>query len=220
MDELLQYFETLLNYANNNAQNLNQESQQALAAFMGQIQEVIESQSQQQPFQGQPEQPQPSPSANGAPPGADSQLLWILSGEQEDTFIQYLQQYQTLETLALLRNPSELERVVQFLHQMMPMGQQPVVDGIQHADLNSSNIWGTAYDPSSGKMQVRFQGGKEYEYDGVPPNIYKAFSEGRASAKTSGQNQYGKWWVNKNPSLGAAMNQYIKAGGFPYRKLN
>ena len=33
------------------------------------------------------------------------------------------------------------------------------------------------------------------------------------------QNQYGRWWRGKNPSLGAALNQYIKAGNFNYRRL-
>lgn len=170
----------------------------------------------QQQQQGQEEPHQ----GLGAPPSPDAQLLFILAGQQQDVFLQYLQTYHTPETLALLNNPTELQRVLGFLNQMMPHGEQPVVDGIQHANLNSSTIWGTAYDPKTGKMQVRFQGGKEYEYDGVPPNIYKAFSQGQASAKTKGQNDYGKWWVSKSPSLGAAMNQYIKQGGFNYRQLN
>ncbi len=102
----------------------------------------------------------------------------------------------------------------------MPPGQPPTINGIQHSDLNSSNIWGTAYNPQTGQMKVRFQGGAEYEYEGVPQNIYRAFSKGQASAKTKGSNQYGAWWPNKNPSMGAAMNQYIKAGNFPYRRIN
>ena len=219
MDELVQYLETLINYAQNNSGNLNAESQQALAGLISQIIEVTESQARE-PFGGQPTPPQPEPQGIGAPPSADAQLLWVLSGSQEDAFLQYLQEYQTPETQALLRNPAELERVVQFLHAMMPMGRQPVVDGMQHADLNSSTIWGHQYDPSTGKMKVRFQGGAEYEYDGIPANIYRAFSDGSAAAKTDGQNQYGRWWQGKNPSLGAAMNQYIKQGGFPYRRLN
>lgn len=219
MDELLQYLETLINYAKNNAGNLNPASQQALAGLISQIMEVTESQSQE-PFGGNPQPPQPEPQGTGAPPSPDAQLLWILAGQQEDAFLQYLQQYSTLETQALLRNPAELERVVQFLHAMMPSGRQPVVDGIQHADLNSSTIWGHQYDPSTGKMKVRFQGGAEYEYDGIPPNIYRAFSDGSAAAQTDGQNDYGRWWRGKNPSLGAAMNQYIKQGGFSFRRLN
>lgn len=153
------------------------------------------------------------------PPAADAQLLWILAGQQREPFLDYLAQFPSPATQALLANPQELERVISFLSEMMPQGEQPVVDGIQHADLNSSNIWGTKYNQATGQMTVRFQGGSEYEYEGVPPNIYRAFSQGEASAKTNGRNRYGTWWENKNPSLGAAMNQYIKQGNFPYRKI-
>ncbi len=156
---------------------------------------------------------------NEASISPDAQLLWILSGQQEQAFISYLRTFPTPQTQALLNNPTALNHTIEQLSRMMPQGEQPVIDGIQHADLNSSNIWGTAYDPNTGKMKVRFQGGSEYEYDGVPQNIYRAFSKGNASAKTKGKNKYGEWWPNKNPSLGAAMNQYIKAGGFSYRKL-
>lgn len=156
----------------------------------------------------------------GAPPSADAQLLWILAGQNPNTFVQYLNEYPSAETRTLLSNPDELRRNIDYLARMMPQGEPPVIDGIQHSELNSSTIWGSNYDDKTGKMKVRFQGGAEYEYDGVPKNIYDAFSRGEASAKTSGQNQYGKWWENKNPSAGAAMNQYIKQGGFPYRRLN
>jgi hypothetical protein len=224
MGEFLKKVQQLMEYIEANGSSLNQETQTAFGSFLQEIDQFISSQSktalQQQPFQGQVEPSIPSTQAIGSAPGPDSQLLWILAGQQEDAFLKYLQEYQTPETEALLRNPGELERTVQFLHQMMPSGQQPVVDGIPHADLNSSTIWGTQYDPSSGKMKVRFQGGDEYEYEGIPANIYRAFSQGDASAKTKGQNQYGKWWPGKNPSMGAALNQYIKAGNFPYRKLN
>jgi hypothetical protein len=158
----------------------------------------------------------PSPEQPISP---DAQLLWILAGQQEQAFISYLRDYPTPQTKALLNNPTALSHTIDQLSRMMPQGEQPVIDGIQHADLNSSNIWGTAYDPRTGKMKVRFQGGSEYEYDGVPQNIYRAFAKGNASAKTKGKNQYGEWWPNKNPSLGAAMNQYIKAGGFNYRRI-
>ncbi len=154
-----------------------------------------------------------------APIPPDAELLWILSGQQEQAFLSYLRDFPSAQTQELLNNPNRLSQVINELSQRMPQGEQPVIDGIQHADLNSSNIWGSRYDPKTGKMRVRFQGGSEYEYDGVPANIYRAFEKGNASAKTSGSNEYGRWWRNKNPSLGAALNQYIKAGKFPYRKI-
>lgn len=165
-----------------------------------------EDQQQEEPPEDQPIHP-------------DFQLLWILSGQQEQAFISYLRSFPSEATQALLANPVLLSQTIARLSQMMPPGEPPFIDGIQHADLNSSNIWGSIYDPKSRKMKVRFQGGSEYEYDGIPENIYRAFQHGNASAKTKGKNQYGQWWVGKNPSLGAAMNQYIKAGKFPYRKI-
>ena len=161
---------------------------------------------------------QPPPPVEGSVSN-DAQLLWVLSGSQPQAFLSYLRTFPTPATQALLNNPTALNATIEQLQRQMPQGEQPVVDGIPHADLNSSNIWGANYDPRSGKMKVRFQGGSEYEYDGVPQNIFNAFIKGNASAKTKGKNQYGKWWEGKNPSMGAAMNQYIKAGGFPYRKL-
>lgn len=160
-----------------------------------------------------------SSSANQPPISNDAQLLWILSGQQEQAFISYLRNFPSPETQRLLNNPNLLSNTINELSRLMPQGEPPQINGIQHSDLNSSNIWGTAYDPRTGKMKVRFQGGSEYEYDGVPANIYRAFAQGNANARTKGRNQYGEWWPNKNPSMGAAMNQYIKAGNFPYRRI-
>jgi hypothetical protein len=168
-----------------------------------------------------------SPEQNGPPPtdelpgnpSNDAQLLWVLAGQQQQAFISYLRKFPTPATQLLLNDPNALNATIEQLTRIMPQGNQPVVDGIQHADLNSSNVWGANYDQRSGKMRVRFQGGLEYEYDGIPPAIFNAFIHGNASARTDGRNRYGRWWINKNPSLGAALNQYIKAGGFNYRRL-
>jgi len=153
-------------------------------------------------------------------PSDEAQLLWILSGQQEQAFISYLRTFGSPASTALLNNPLELSRVMEQLEQLMPSGQPPqVLDGIPHADLQSSNVWGVSYDQKSSRLKVRFQGGSIYEYNGVPANIFRAFVRGNAAAKTEGHNQYGAWWRGKNPSLGAALNQYIKASGFTYRKI-
>lgn len=173
----------------------------------------------QEAINAPPEQTQPGVLPPQTGPSNDAQLLWILAGQQPQAFISYLRTFPTAATQALLNNAGRLNDTIEQLSRMMPAGQPPVIDGIPHADLNSSNIWGAAYDKNSGKMRVRFQGGSEYEYDGVPANIFNAFIHGNAEARTTGQNQYGRWWRHKNPSMGAAMNQYIKAGGYPYRRL-
>jgi len=187
-------------------------------------QQVNELRAQGQQPQQPPQEPTPKPPAApivSPPPHYDSRLLWILSGRNPETFTQYLQTYPTAGTANLLANPDLLNSTIQQLSTSMPPGEHETLmaDGIPHADLQSSNIWGALYDKKTGKMKVRFQGGSEYEYDGIPANIYNAFIHGNASARTDGENQYGKWWRQKNPSLGAAFNQYIKEGNFNYRKI-
>lgn len=150
----------------------------------------------------------------------DARLLWVLSGSNPEAFVKYLQTYSTNETQALLANPDLLKQTIQLLSKELPLSQRGIENGIPQADLQSSNVWGIAYEPKTAKMRVKFQGGSIYEYDGVPANIYKAFASGAAVAKTKGKNRFGSWWIGKTPSLGAAMHEYIKKSKFPFRKIS
>lgn len=157
------------------------------------------------------------PSINApVPPGA--QLLWVLSGSNPDAFISYMAQIPDPDLNSLLRQPDRLTDIINQLQAQIPKDPREMEGGIRHADLNSSNIWG-ARQLRNGKTQVRFQGGAVYEYDGIPPQIFKAFMMGAVPAKTKGQNQYGAWWKGKQPSLGASFYELIKQGGFNYRRL-
>lgn len=162
----------------------------------------------------------PTPSA----PTPAQQLIWILAGQREDIFVDYLGTYPDPELHTLLQNPSQLQRVIVQLHEMMPSGRPSVSqEGIPHAEINSSNIYGFQYDPSSKSLRVKFQGegagGPIYEYDNVPMNVYKAFERGSVPAKTDGQNNFGRWWKGKMPSLGAAFYDLIRNGGYSYRRV-
>lgn len=90
----------------------------------------------------------------------------------------------------------------------------------------SSNVNSFKYDPTSGRLFVKFHGkdsadsGPVYKYEGVPKNIYDVFSKGRVAPKTSGQNQYHRWIKGVTPSLGASLNALIKAGGFSYQRMS
>jgi len=213
LESLLKELVQAITQVMQSGETLSDEFQGILAQTLNNlVTKIDEAKSNQQPSMANTGALEPSISP-------DAQLLWILAGQQPQAFISYLRTFPTPATQALLNNPDQLNSTISQLNQMMPQGQPISVHGIPHADLNSSNIWGANYDSRSGKMRVRFQGGSEYEYDGVPENIFKAFIKGNASAKTKGKNQYGQWWVDKNPSLGAAMNQYIKAWNFPYRKI-
>ena len=172
-----------------------------------------------------PQQPPHTPPVNRlAPqqPSDETQLLWILSGRNSEAFINYLRTYPGAEYQALLRDPERLAQVVQQLQASHPIEAIPQQsrDGIPKDDLESSNIYGSRYDPKTGRLYVRFQSGAVYGYDGVPPYVFAAFKNGASPARTNGQNRFGRWWVGKQPSLGAAFWSYIRQAGYPYYRLN
>jgi hypothetical protein len=157
------------------------------------------------------------------PRGAD--LLWILAGGQREPFINYLRTFPDPELNALARNPSQLRNVLERLESQVTLPAGEVSDGIPKADLQSSNVYGFSYNPREKRLFIKFNGKNEvgdgpvYEYEGVPPAIFKIFRAGAIPAKTKGSNKWGSWWQGKNPSLGAAMNALIKLGGYPYQQV-
>lgn len=189
---------------------------QTLGNLVDRIDQARSGQAQQQP----PQPPAGQPPITPAAPSSDAELLWVLAGQDPQAFISYLRTFPTPATQNLLLNPDLLNATIERLQTQLPQGEPPVVDGIPHAPLNSSNVWGANYDQRSGKMRVRFNSGAVYEYDNVPINIFRAFISGNAAARTDGQNRFGRWWRQKSPSIGAAMHQYIRRGNFPYRRLN
>lgn len=229
LEGLLQELMQAITQVTQSGETLSDEFQGMLAQTLSILVERIDQESAQasnEPLSENPPINDNRQTGLGAPPSPSAQLMWILAGQREDVFLQYIQQYPDPELRQLSGNPGELERTIQYLHQMMPSAQPEVSqEGIPHAELNSSNIYGFQYDPSSKSLKVKFQGnggsgeGPVYEYDKVPPNVYKAFEMGAVPAKTSGQNQWGSFWVGKNPSLGAAFHSLIRQGGYQYRKL-
>ncbi len=207
-------------------QRLDEEFQDALADMIDAATDEMDSIRQEigtEEQANQPEPPEGPPSAPegpieaAMPQGAD--LLWILSGGQPEAFINYARTFPDAGLNALANNPQALATVLQRLEQLMPQGERGSADGIDRAPLDSSNIYGFQYDPRSGDLKVRFQSGSIYGYKGVPKQIYQIFANGAVPAKTSGKNNYGQWWIGKNPSLGAAFSALIKQGGYPYQRL-
>jgi len=153
-------------------------------------------------------------------PSNDATLLWILAGGNEDAFLNYLTQVGTPEAEQLLMNPEMLEQTLSQLNRFNPrVGVKDVENGIPISPLQSSNVYGSKYDPQEQKLRVRFQKGQVYEYDNVPPVIAKLFQSGAATAKTDGKNKFGEWWRGKNPSLGAATWKYLRGMNFPYQRV-
>jgi len=97
---------------------------------------------------------------------------------------------------------------------------------LERGPFPSSNINAFKYDPKTKQLFVKFMGkdtantGPTYGYEGVPSFIFDVFRRGAVGPKTSGQNKYHRWIKGVTPSLGAAMNALVKAGGYPYQRLS
>lgn len=207
-------------------ETLGPEIEAELALMMDNISSLIASQSQEIVPPDEDEQ------EVLAAPGTIQQqqatnLLWIMAGGDAEAFVQYVHQYPDPSLDALKSNPGLLESIISTLENQLPPDsiKGPPADGIEKAQLNSSNIFGFKYDKRSRKLIVKFQGNKDYgqgpvySYDGVPPVIASVFMKGAHAAKTSGKNKWSSWFVGKNPSLGSAMHHFIKLAGYPYQRL-
>ncbi|MDC7243654.1 MAG: KTSC domain-containing protein [Sphaerochaetaceae bacterium] len=151
----------------------------------------------------------------------EADLLWILSGGNPEAFTSYVQTFPSNQLQRYKDNPHALQMLVETLQNRLPQGKpDQQVDGVSKAPLQSSNIYGFQYDSQTGTLRVRFQGDGVYQYEGVPQSVFQIFANGAIPAKTSGQNNYGRWWVGKSPSLGASFHELIKLGGYPYEKIS
>lgn len=221
----LQLLEDLLNQVLRQVEEVVQSGETLSDELQGGLAEVITQATQRiNEIQTLPSNVPPPPTVppqigSSELPPIGTELLWILAGGQEDAFVNYLRTFPDPTYNSILRNPEQLRNIIAHLQETMPQGRNEVRDGIQQAPLQSSNIYGFQFDPSTGKLLVRFQEGNIYEYDGVPQGVYKVFQQGAVPAKTKGMNKYGAWYEGKMPSLGAAFYELIRKGGYPYRKI-
>lgn len=206
MDEFINIVQGIMQYAQANIDTLDYETQGQIAQFLNEAFSFIEQERGRQV-------PTPPP----LPLGAD--ILWQIANGNPDAFVSYLRTVPDVDLRVIAQNPDLLRQTVERLSREFPPEERPVIEGIEQAPLTSSNIFGFHYDPQSGDLLVRFQGGSIYAYSGVPRHIFNIFAKGAIPAKTEGQNAYGKWWVGKIPSLGAAFYELIRNGGYPYEQV-
>lgn len=121
----------------------------------------------------------------------------------------------------------ELALFLQEIWEFIQEQQTPILDPIPTLTPSapSSNVNAFAYDDKNNKLMVQFLGdhpnpdGPIYEYDNVPPQVFELIQSGMIPAKTSGKNKWGKWWVGKQPSIGASVSEILSKGPFNYRKI-
>lgn len=210
MDEVLELLSRFMLQIDRSLPELDDEEAGQIAQFLQEAFSLI------QEIQATPRQVEPQ-----IPQGVD--LLWILSGSEPNAFVNYLRTYPGPGFKELASNPTLLTSVIERLQRENPQ-QQITQDaqGIESTLYPSSNVSGMKYDPKNQKLYVKFHGENQepiYQYDGVPPQIFYLLQHGNAFARTKGRNRWGEWWPMKNPSIGAAVNQYLKKGGFAYSRI-
>lgn len=94
--------------------------------------------------------------------------------------------------------------------------KQRKIEPLKNA-LKSSNVRGASYNEETGKMRVVFgskkgrKGGTVYEYDKMDKKTFEKMTGGKAKPKTEGSNEFGIWFNEKNPSIGAAFSKFIRS---------
>jgi hypothetical protein len=190
-------------------------------AEAGQIAEFLQEVFTTLQSQGQPPQAPTAPLTTPMPQGVE--LLWILSNGDTNAFVNYLRTYPGEGLKELVSDPAQLSSTVARLQHEMPLGQpRQDSDGMDQPMYQSSTVSAIKYDPKNKRLFIKFHSeGQEpvYQYDGVPPQIFELLKHGNAIAKTTGQNQWGKWWKGKTNTIGEALNAWIKKAGFPYTRI-
>jgi len=119
-----------------------------------------------------------------------------------------------IESAAQARAAKELQRTRSL----------PIARTVKHIrsqmDIPSAIIWHAAFDESQQLLTVDFNTGRRYIYQNVDPADAWGFLGGKATCTTEGENQWGKWYKTKNPSMGAAFWQYIRRKGYPHTYMN
>lgn len=148
--------------------------------------------------------------------------LWDMARGNEQVFLQWLGQLPDTAMRQALQDPIRLQQIIGQLQQQSTPPAEQTPQGLEEPPITSSNVAGFNYNPMTQELFVQFHGsdgGSVYKYGGVPRQVAQAFMTGSASARTNGQNRYGRWFKNKNPSLGAAHWQYIR-DNFPYQRVS
>ncbi len=189
---------------------------EAIQAFKERL-ESSQQTTEEIPLENQPESEKIPPVQPHVPEIARE--LWTLARGDPDVFALYVNTYPDPSVRAIGRIPGALDKIMNEINNTQSERPPGQADGVPQAPLQSSNVYGARYDPLQKNLTVRFQGGSVYKYQGVPKQIFDMFISGDGTARSKGNNRYGRWWVGKNPSIGAAFNNLIKLGKYPYQKI-
>ena len=86
------------------------------------------------------------------------------------------------------------------------------------SSIPSANVRRIVYNDESKEMVIQFQDKSIYTYFEVPFETFLNVSGGKATCITTGENEFGKWFVGKNPSVGAAVWKYLRDSNIRYKR--
>ena len=112
---------------------------------------------------------------------------------------------------------------VKFFEELF--GEELTEDNVEYAfkvwrgsSIPSANVRRIVYNDETKEMVIQFQDKSIYTYFEVPFQIFLNVSGGDATCITTGENEFGKWFVGKNPSVGAAVWRYLRDSNIRYKK--
>jgi len=84
--------------------------------------------------------------------------------------------------------------------------------------IKSSNVKRMVYDDELRMLVIEFQDRSKYTYGEITLDRFQKITNGEATCITKGNNKYGRWWIGKNPSVGAAVYRYLVKARVDYIK--
>jgi len=98
-------------------------------------------------------------------------------------------------------------------------------ESVEHAfkvwrgsSIPSANVRRIVYNDESKEMVIQFQDKSIYTYFEVPFQTFLNVSGGEATCVTEGENEFGSWFVGKNPSVGSAVWKYLRDSNIKYKR--
>lgn len=84
----------------------------------------------------------------------------------------------------------------------------------------SSNVASYRWNSTNNTLILTFHDGSRYKYYTIDRNDFENIILGDATCITDGENEYGRWYEGKSPSVGAAVWEYLIDKNIRYEKMS
>lgn len=91
---------------------------------------------------------------------------------------------------------------------------------IKEGGVASSNVRSYRYNTNNNTLILEFNDGSRYKYWAIDDQEFEDIILGNATCITAGSNFFGRWYVGKSPSVGAAVWKYLRERNVRYAKLS